>query len=297
MSRRVMGIVASLLVVGAGRVDAGFVYGVKTLAPNPAIPGVPSQPPTRLFRFNDDGTGFADLGAVKNSNSDIDVDGLALSSTHGLLGFQLSSSGSTLIGINTSTAVATTIGTLLAGRDIRGATFDNLGQLWAYDATASELLRVNSTTGLVVGSGVSLSTGFSANGRTGSDIAFRPDGTFYFTVGTKIFTLDETTGSLTELKDDTGQFLAGAAFAQDKDDGRLFVYEVNGFEDIFRYDVDSAGVPRTTVFSGIIPSFNAGRGDLATQTQVIPEPSTLVLWSLGAVGLAGLGWRRRKRAA
>mgnify|MGYP003723175131 FL=1 len=29
----------------------------------------------------------------------------------------------------------------------------------------------------------------------------------------------------------------------------------------------------------------------------IPEPSTLVLWSLGAVTLVGLGWRRRKRAA
>ena len=29
----------------------------------------------------------------------------------------------------------------------------------------------------------------------------------------------------------------------------------------------------------------------------VPEPSTLVLWSLGAVTLAGIGWRRRKRAA
>ena len=47
-------------------------------------------------------------------------------------------------------------------------------------------------------------------------------------------------------------------------------------------------------------SFGIGFDDLffepATQA-AIPEPSTLVLWSLGAVGLAGLGWRRRKRAA
>ena len=31
--------------------------------------------------------------------------------------------------------------------------------------------------------------------------------------------------------------------------------------------------------------------------QVVPEPSTLVLWSLGAVTFVGLGWLRRKRAA
>lgn len=31
--------------------------------------------------------------------------------------------------------------------------------------------------------------------------------------------------------------------------------------------------------------------------RVVPEPTTLTLWSLGAVALFGLGWRRRKRVA
>lgn len=33
------------------------------------------------------------------------------------------------------------------------------------------------------------------------------------------------------------------------------------------------------------------------ETSAVPEPSTLTLWSLGAITLVGIGWRRRKRTA
>ncbi|MAG92205.1 MAG: hypothetical protein CMJ48_00420 [Planctomycetaceae bacterium] len=36
---------------------------------------------------------------------------------------------------------------------------------------------------------------------------------------------------------------------------------------------------------------------LTQSRAVVPEPATLTLWVLGAVGLVGFGWRRRKRAA
>ena len=42
---------------------------------------------------------------------------------------------------------------------------------------------------------------------------------------------------------------------------------------------------------------NGGGPTIFPQTPAVPEPSTLVLWSLGAIGLVGLGYRRRKRAA
>ena len=59
-------------------------------------------------------------------------------------------------------------------------------------------------------------------------------------------------------------------------------------------------------FSGRLRGYELASADNANESfrprlnltaAAVPEPSTLVLWSLGAVALVGLGWRRRKRAA
>lgn len=59
----------------------------------------------------------------------------------------------------------------------------------------------------------------------------------------------------------------GATFAHNAAPYVLFAYEVSAFEDIFTYDV-GAGFARIALFTNIISSFNAGRGDLAAITVV-----------------------------
>ena len=84
--------------------------------------------------------------------------------------------------------------------------------------------------------------------------------------------------------------------------GQVNVYEVNitGFSSGVHFDAtdtvyNTVGFTRTVFvpFSHDGHSFPFSNGSF----EQIPEPSTLTLWSLGAVALAGFGWRRRRRVA
>lgn len=105
-----------------------------------------------------------------------------------------------------------------------------------------------------------------------TDIAVSSQGVFYVTSDvTNFFTLDISTGLLTHVYTDTapdgwgdfGTAYAGIAFASSALGNVLFGYEVNGTDDIFRYDIN-AGFSRTRPFFSIISSYNSGRGDLAS---------------------------------
>lgn len=243
----------------------GVVFGLKSQAPGS---NASSQAPTKLFSFNVNGSNFKDLGVVTLNNSQIDADGLAVSEKYGLLGFALSSTGSVLISINSSTSVAKTLGIPLADREIRGAVFDLDDNLWVIDVAKSELLNLNP-----LDSSILKSTGLKFLGQPlslldGADIAVDDQGQFYLTTyssvanGSSIYALDITTGVLTQLISDPGQYLAGMTFASADNTSHLFGYEVNLTDDIFSYD-PNANYARTILFPNIISEFNSGRGDLA----------------------------------
>ncbi len=258
-----------------------------------------SLPPTNLFSFQDNGSGFVDHGAVTLSGSGIDADGLAFSQSQGLLAFELQKSGtattgSTLISIDPNSALATGIGSFLSGRDIRGAVFDQSDSLWALDAANDELLNIDTATGAVLGSPVGLNIAANAfNLSDVSDIAVRLDGSFYVGNDSDIYTLDIGSGELTLANTDSVQGFSGMAFANDTPQDALLAFDVNGFEDIFRYDLD-AGFSQSTLFLNIIPSYNSGRGDLAAFTP-IPEPSTTVMLGFGLILIVTAGIRGGKR--
>ncbi len=90
--------------------------------------------------------------------------GLTISAANGLVAFELEKSGSTTTGstltsIDTSTALATTMGGMLSARDIRGAAFDSSGALWAIDSASDELIQSDPTSGLLIGSAINLMLG------------------------------------------------------------------------------------------------------------------------------------------
>jgi hypothetical protein len=200
------------------------------------------------------------------------VDGLAVSARFGLLAFQLSPEGSTLIAIDPADATVRELGTVLAGRDIRGAAFDALDNLWAVDAAHAELLAIDPATGDTVGQPKALQAGGELDLTWGADLAFRSDGKAVLAVYDTTFALDPGTGSLTRLftdPDGTFAMWAGIAFAEaapGQED--LLLYEVGGTDDIFAY---RSGTAKSLVLADIVPQFNAGRGDLAA----IPSSPTV----------------------
>jgi hypothetical protein len=117
-------------------------------------PGSFSQPPTHLFRFDDDTLGSViDLGPVLLGSQNIDADALAWSSKYGLLAFQVTTAAaptSLLLSIDSGTAVAAPIGSPLAGRNIRGAAFNASGDLWVADAAQDQLLKIDPASSNVI---------------------------------------------------------------------------------------------------------------------------------------------------
>ncbi|MDJ0850073.1 MAG: hypothetical protein QNK04_17010 [Myxococcota bacterium] len=279
------------------------IFGLKAcgatfgLCQNP----VASEPPTRLFRFEEDGSSLASIGPLEVDGTPVAGDGLALSPDLGLLGYELVGpvpapvDGSQLLSIDPVTADATPIGAVLDGRSIRGAVFDEADRLWVLDAENDELLEIDPTDGSVIGTpiAVTMPGGGPFDVTSASDLAMRGPGDFVMVDANAFYALDPTTGVVTLLFLDTmsdnenpnSPFFAGLAASSDGI--RLFGFDVNGAEDIFEY---SEGFARAEIYSDLVSSFNAGRGDLANAypRAAVPASGPAALLALVAASL-GVG--------
>ncbi len=299
MKRLLLYFVAAAVLVSALPTYAE-VWGVKSLWPNTELSSVP---PCTLFHFAEDGSEFMVVAPVTLNGDQIDVDGLAMDRSGTLYGFQVGIGGSRLVRMDKATAEATVAGPVLANRDIRGAVCAWNGQLVALDACYAQVLAIDAATGNATRPGMPLTLGGNAFDLYDcADIAQRPDGT-YIVTGTAeaddigpyhFYTLDITSGQLmtTYTDPDVGwdgyvlQY-AGIAFSASATN-TLIAYDIRMQDDIYAYNLDT-GYTRTTLYPHIIPDYNAGRGDLASEP--VSEPSALIVLACGMTILCTLARR------
>jgi len=296
--------VVSLVVTA--NVRAG-IWGIRSTAA-----GAPraSTDPVELFSINEDGSGYVDYGDIFNDSAGVnrttDFDGLAVSPHYGLMAFEFfgSGSGSRLSRINpagdgTHAVTGTKVNLALSGREIRAAVFDLKDRLWALDTGNSQLLQVDPVTGgQKAGSVVGLSLGgnpytFEANA---VDLAVRRDGSFFMTAVdggvAKVFSLDVTTGALTEVYANSSWLgEVGSTFSRAAAANHLFAFDVSGAEDFVRYDLTGPTISRTHLYT-LPGTINSGRGDLAAAITMQPlfrhvgdaDPYLDEAWSQRIVG-------------
>lgn len=256
------------------------IYGLKSRASS-----VPSTTPTRLFSFDGTNGGFQDIGAVTYNGNQVDADGLAWSEI-GLTAFLLESDGSRLVSVNPTTAVAITLA-FYPAKVIRGATARG-GTLYALDVLANShynLAKIN--LGTFTSTSIVLNTGIADV----CDLDFAANGELWVTDMNAFLKLDPLTGVLTLVATDAipesgASPAANAGFVFDETSAfHSITYEVTANDDIYTYALPVA--TRTMFISNILPSYNAGRGDLAA----VPEPATSAAFALA---LALLAKRRRR---
>jgi len=250
--------------IGPGSGAQATVWGIKTTGPV-------SQPPSTLFQFEEDGSVLTAIGQIRLEGAPVDADGLALSDSGLLVAFVIETTGSRLVSVGPTTAQASVLGPLLAGRDCRGATFAEDGRLLVLDSGRDEVVSVSEVTGEVLGDPIALTQdGGPFDLGDLCDIVPIDEDRFLLSSVRDYYELDFATGAVTFVftdlvpaDDGSAPAAAGLAFASvEPGDPSLFVYDVLFDDDIFLYE-NTESWTRTLVFDDIIPQHNAGRGDLA----------------------------------
>ena len=297
--------VALVSLVMAANARAG-IWGIRSTGTSSA-PSY-SAGPVELFSINEDGSGYVDHGDIFNLTPSAltNFDALAVSPHYGLMAFEIFSSGTTSrlstinpAGDGTHAVTGTKVNLALSGREIRGAVFDLKDRLWALDTTSSQLLQVDPVTGgEKAGSVVGLSLGGSPYTFSGNtvDLAVRSDGSFFMTAVdggvAKVFSLDETTGALTQVYANSSWLgEVGSTFPPAAAPNHLFAFDVSGAEDFVRYDLTGPAITRTHLFT-LPGTMNSGRGDMAARLLAQPvfrhfgdaDPYLDEAWSRRVVG-------------
>jgi hypothetical protein len=274
-----------LLVGAAGRAEAALLYGADGQNGNPA---------TNLYIL-DPATGarIATVGPIGFA-----VTGLAFNPITGVLYGDSAPHGSParqLITINPATGAGTLVGPM--GVTMDDIAFDRNGTLygWSGRASGSSLYTINTTTGAATRVGTSgitdLGVGFAIDSTGTPILAARG-------AGGPLSTVNKATGAVTNLAT-----LSGAPIPTGSIDALAFdpsgtLFGINLAEG---GPGSSAGAPGNTSLVTVNPTTGAITtlgpslpGLDAIVFQLVPEPSSLALMTVGSIGVLGYAWRRRR---
>ena len=201
-----------------------------------------------------------------------------------------------LFEVDLSTGAATLIG---GTQNFSEMTFDGDGNLFGYgsrndSAGGYDFFSIDETTGVgTLLNGAALSTNNHA--LFGMAYSSADDETYLFQQwcgscgGDGLWTVDLTDGTVTSVVSITGQFYRPDVAADDS--GNLYTVD----RDFGAGGTNLYSLDKTTGVTTFVGSNGFGLNSLAfANSAAVPEPGTLVVLGLG---LAGLGYARRKRAA
>ena len=151
--------------------------------------------------------------------------------------------------------------------------------------------EIDPATGSVLGAPtpVTVPGGSGFDVTSANDLAMRAPGDFVMVDANAFYSLDLATGVAallfldTDPDDETPNPYFFAGLAASEDGSLLFAFDVTGEEDIVEY---TAAFSRSEIDSNVLPSFNSGRGDLASAYVAPAVPSTGPLAGLALVLLA-----------
>jgi hypothetical protein len=282
---------ATLLLEGHNQARADVLYGATT----------PRNGQGSLYILNPATGGIVTtIGPLVDTTGDhFTITGLAFQPGTGVL-YGATANGSptdprSLVTINPTTALVTPIGPFNAanGAPMGDIRFDpTTGKLYGANAVGGALYTIDLATGAatrISATDQAITTGSSGHGlaadATGT-LFTTPDGAFG-----NLYTYDKNNGTATLITPLSGSPLDGAIGALSFDNGFLFG-EVNSFgppNDLITINTTTGAI---TDIGQTVDDLDA----IAFQvTTTVPEPSTLALFALGGLALAG--WQRwRKRS-
>jgi hypothetical protein len=197
-----------------------------------------------------------------------------------------------LVTINPATGLVSGIGFFGTLSTMADLTFDpTTGILYGWQSAADHsLYRINLASGvatLVGPSGVS-----GVNGFGGGGLAANAAGTLYEAptgANGDLYTINKTSGLATKVATLTGApFPSGAIDAMAFSDGTLYAINID------RGNTFSADLVTINTTTGVITNRGTTAFGLdAIAFQAVPEPSSVVMLTLGLAGISGAVWHRR----
>lgn len=260
------------------RSEAGILY---------AVSGAGNSP-SSLYQVNTS-TGAATLvGATGTSH----VTGLAFNPLTGdLYGHRsdiFDSGDSQLLQINVNTGASTLIGT--TGIQVPDMAFSSNGTLYAWGEFEPTFSFSDNLYTIDTSTAVATLVGFSNIGTSNTGLAFDQNGALWVKSGDQLYSVNAVTGVGTF--DKTLSENPNNALAFDENNTAYSVLRSDGNSFLVSVDL-STGVVTTIGDMGVSGISALAFAPVAAN---VPEPASMAIWGIGALGCAIAGYRRRKVA-